>query len=503
MSVCNSDVDPVPSRTHAPCRRRPNSAMRWRHGARMTVPASAPPSRPLAGLPPAVRLSVNALLLASGLAALLAPALWNGWPIVFFDTGGYIRRALLLDLEPGRSLFYGLFLEGTSLGWRSFWGPVLAQAAATLWLIHLTLRALHLPSGAAPAALAAALLSAVTGIAWYTAQLMPDALVPLLVLALWLLGFRHGRLSGLERAGVAVVALLALLSHMSSMALAVGLVIVTAAAALAARRWGWRVEVRVLPPALVVAASLILMPLLHLAIVGKAVYTPGGPVFVFGRLVQDGIAQKRLDAVCPAQPDAYALCAFRADMPTTANDFIWHTESPFRKIGWWGGADAELSRLSRDAIAAYPVEFVATSIRSTLEQLVKVRTGDGLDEWQEVTRWVLTTQMPRPVDGFDAARQQRERITQPVFDALNTVHVPVAHLSGLALILVLAWAARTGRTDLALLSGFVLLALLGNAFICGALSNPHDRYQSRLVWLATFVPMAAALAWRRGAYRPK
>jgi hypothetical protein len=30
----------------------------------------------------------------------------------------------------------------------------------------------------------------------------------------------------------------------------------------------------------------------------------------------------------------------------------------------------------------------------------------------------------------------------------------------------------------------ILLALLGNAVICGALANPHNRYGSRLIWLA-------------------
>jgi hypothetical protein len=41
------------------------------------------------------------------------------------------------------------------------------------------------------------------------------------------------------------------------------------------------------------------------------------------------------------------------------------------------------------------------------------------------------------------------------------------------------------------LLGFVLTALIGNAIVCGTLSNPHDRYQSRLIWI---VPFAVALA---------
>jgi hypothetical protein len=42
-----------------------------------------------------------------------------------------------------------------------------------------------------------------------------------------------------------------------------------------------------------------------------------------------------------------------------------------------------------------------------------------------------------------------------------------------------------------------LLALLGNAAICGTLSIPADRYQSRLTPLATLAVMLAALGWRK------
>jgi hypothetical protein len=39
----------------------------------------------------------------------------------------------------------------------------------------------------------------------------------------------------------------------------------------------------------------------------------------------------------------------------------------------------------------------------------------------------------------------------------------------------------------------VSLALLGNAFVCGVISGPHDRYGSRLVWDATFTALMAGL----------
>jgi hypothetical protein len=51
---------------------------------------------------------------------------------------------------------------------------------------------------------------------------------------------------------------------------------------------------------------------------------------------------------------------------------------------------------------------------------------------------------------------------------------------------LLGWR-RQGFADLGLLAGTTAAALLANAFVCGVLSNPHDRYGARLVWIAPFV----------------
>jgi hypothetical protein len=48
------------------------------------------------------------------------------------------------------------------------------------------------------------------------------------------------------------------------------------------------------------------------------------------------------------------------------------------------------------------------------------------------------------------------------------------------------------KWNAAILPAFVMIALLGNAFICGVFSGPHSRYQSRLVWLPTFVLLLQA-----------
>ena len=63
------------------------------------------------------------------LLVLLAPALWNGFPLIFSDTGGYLARPFERTLELGRSAFYGTFIAaGIPL---DFWPNVLLQAALT------------------------------------------------------------------------------------------------------------------------------------------------------------------------------------------------------------------------------------------------------------------------------------------------------------------------------------------------------------------------------------
>jgi peptidoglycan/LPS O-acetylase OafA/YrhL len=86
---------------------------------------------------------------------------------------------------------------------------------------------------------------------------------------------------------------------------------------------------------------------------------------------------------------------------------------------------------------------------------------------------------------MEAAHQQQHDLN---FPAINRLHMPVAYLAMLLLLGVIALASRYDRLAyLRQLAITVALALLANAFVCGALSNPHDRYGARMAWLAVLV----------------
>jgi hypothetical protein len=137
----------------------------------------------------------------------------------------------------------------------------------------------------------------------------------------------------------------------------------------------------------------------------------------------------------------------------------------------------------------YPAWQAGAALRAMGQQLVHVATGEGTNGWIPHTYGIIERYVPAQVTPMRAARQQHWGVN---FDNVNWLHVPVALVSMLALVALLAQALATRRLDdLTLLAATVTLALLGNAFICGVISGPHDRYGARMVWVATFVVLMA------------
>src|ERR1044071_4404990 len=128
---------------------------------------------------------------------LLAPAIWNRFPLLQYDTGGYLVRWFEGYLVPSRSTVFGLYLN--IFAHPDFWPAVVIQAALTVWILALLLRALGF--GGRPSLLLGGTnaLSAVTTLPWLTSILLTDIFAGLAVLAVHLLIFADGALQRWER----------------------------------------------------------------------------------------------------------------------------------------------------------------------------------------------------------------------------------------------------------------------------------------------------------------
>ena len=426
----------------------------------------------------------NGRLLACALMLVMLawPALWNGFPIVFPDTGGYLARPFEATLATGRAAIYGAFLL---LGIKfQFWPNIMIQAGLITWLILLTLRLHGFGHRHWLAAAIMAGLCALTGLPWYAAQLMPDILVPAAVLAVALLAFYAEDLRRWELAALVGVVAAAIASHMSILALVLAIV----AALGVVRLLGSRVPLprpRVLLPATAVAAGALLALLSNFVITKQFAFTPGGFNFVFSRLVQDRIVDRYLKDHCP---DATVrLCKYRGDVPETANRWLWALDSPIYKLGGLKAYEPEARLIVVESLSLYPLMHLEAAIVSTVKQFVRFATGDGLTPWAWYTRLTFERFAPGALHGYITGRQATSSFD---FSWINLIHVPMQALAivGLPIIMLARSSSRISA-----LAALVLAALLANAAICGVLSSPHDRYQGRLAWLAVLVAAIALL----------
>lgn len=400
---------------------------------------------------------------------------------MFYDTGAFIDLAMQGGFSAERSAFYALFI-GSFWPHLSLWPAMIAQVLITV-LVMAEFARIVLPSLTPWRYFGLILaLCIVTGLPWYAAEVLPDIFAPLMVLSLYLLGFHTAALTGPRKVALIAVAVLGATSHASHLGLAAGLAIVIGLMQLASRRMDL---LRAAPhfglPALVFALSLLALVTSNFLRTGEIFVSRAGPAFVLGRLIQDGIAQRLLDDTCPGS--GYRLCAFKDTLPKTANDYLWG-DSPFQELGGFAGTADEAKSIVAESLKRYPLLHLKMAVLNTLEQLVTIESGDGIEPLNDVPVPAMQRHMPDQLDDYRAARQQSDSIA---FGWINVLHVPVGAVSMIALIAILATAtARRHWNDRVFLPTFLLFTLLGNAFICGALSNPHDRYQSRLIWAVCF-----------------
>lgn len=431
---------------------------------------------------------VAAGLIACAALLLLLPALWNGFPFIFYDSGDYLAVTLTGQRVVYRDPIYG-YVAAVLHGRHTLWGVAVGQSLLSAWILWEVVGQMFHERGRAAAFLAVtALLAVGSSLPWFSAQVMPDIWGALAVLMVALLALTD--LPAWKRAALALLLAVALACHLSFLPLGAGLLLLLLGLRIVLIRKGLVVRLGWTAIAVAVAPSLIVAA--NLSLGGPAALSQTSHAFLLARMMQDGLAKRTLDRLCP--DPTLKLCALKDRLPTSANDFLWSDSEAFALVGGWLDSREEANRIIAASFDLFPAEHVVSAVKLSVQQLIWFSTGDGLESQAEP--WgVIEAHLPRDFPSYEAARQQTGLLP---LRSINDIHVPLAALAMLSLPLLLwaAWRSRRwrGAAALVLIGG----ALLGNAVICGVLSNPNDRYESRVVWLAVFaLGLAAAEAVRK------
>jgi hypothetical protein len=381
-----------------------------------------------------------------------------------------------------------LFLAGGAF---SLWPIVVLQALMASYLI-LELARIEVPGLTLwGLAVIGAVLSAATGIDWYVGQVEPDIFTPMLVVGSYLLLFRSSRLTKAKRAVIVGLTGLAVACHPSHLGLQIGLIIAAVLLRLACRRWRDLPKPDLRRGLIGLAAALGMILAGNFALTGTIFISKSGSVFVFARLMQDGIVQRLLKDTCPPAGNiAWQLCPYKSRLPYNANAWLWGSESQFHALGGFTSKSQqqEDGRIILESLKRYPVMNLKAAFYDSLLQFLDFKTGDGIEPQLNILEAGFKHLIPSQVPAYLKARQQQGKLR---FKSLNMIHVPVGAMSVLGMLLLLHNLASRKAWQQASLPALVLLALIGNAIICGTFSNPHDRYQSRVIWLPSLVLLLA------------
>ncbi len=426
--------------------------------------------------------AVPSAIVAGGLF-LLWPAFWNGYPLLFTDSGAFLHQTVGPLMIWDKPWIYGPLLH--LFHWQvSLWLAVLGQGVVISWLLWLVLRVLGRAGAGRHLAICAG-LAAFTTLPFSAALIMPDVLVAAVVLPAFLLGFGWGGLGTVERVALILLAGVATASHLSFLPLSAGLGVIVLL--LRGRAWA------LLP--LVVALGL----LLGTNRIGHGAWSvsPYGSTFLLARLIADGPAARTIADRCATGAPGWYLCAWAGRLPEDSDVFLWSPDSPVNRDAdgrarFLGGAllAPEARVIVAETLAREPGAVASAVLANTLRQMLLIQPGDTL-----IPNDLEIAVRPRLVEGFgtaeaeafDAGLQARGLLVAPPWPWLFVAVVLLA-------LPVLAWRVRGDRPALCL-ALIVLAGLVGNAAATGGLSKPHHRYHARIVWLLPFAAMV--VAWPR------
>ncbi len=430
------------------------------------------------------RFLLRAALIAGGAFVLLWMPLWNGYPLIFSDTGTYLFSAWQLFVPVDRPLGYGLFIRAASLA-PSVWAIVFAQALGTSVLLFRNAELL-LPKTRAREFFAFALIgltALLTNVSMFVGWVIPDVFASWVFLGavwFWLARARH------EKIIAALFVTFAFLVHNSHLWIALGALVPFALifVLLSQERRGALKKIAAL------VAVIVLGIALNVAInawLGKGFSLGrGGNTFFVNRLHETGILKRTLARYC--ETETWTLCGARETLNAHEGElgwFLWNENSPLAQTDWETAA-SEHGAIARRALECCLAEFLNISARSSWELFWLIERENDLlvqPDSADAAR-AIRELYPREWAMFQVSGQQHGA---PPPNYLFAVSPLARELFWLVAALILFCVARMRHDSLWLAVWFALfIFLVMNATVTGSLSGVFARYQARVFWLVTF-----------------
>lgn len=425
----------------------------------------------------------KSILLITGTLILSIPAFYNGYPLVYSDTGTYLYSGFDLFVPNDRPLAYGLFLRLSSLKF-SAWLSVLLQNLITAFILFETTTLVVKESILRVAYPLLVLgLTLVTGIGWYSNQLMPDFFAAILILCIFILA-RKSKLLGVSGIAVSLIFVLALSTHFTHILLALLFLV----ALLIVRKTRAMLPVgRIWVLASLIAAALLVNPVLNYIFERNFMLSRGSHVFLMAHLNDTGMLKEYLDEKCPDAPER--LCNYKDSLPADLAAFMWDGKT-LESLGGWVDSKEDFNQVIEDNLKGrYLFENLFYSVMYGLIQLTRFEIGQGIGPYEEGSApyGQIHWRFRHELNQYLNSRQNKWKGADLNFVPLNRFHLIVISLSVLILLFLFKKENFRGlRTGSRLLLNIAIYGIVLNAFVTAGLNSPCERFQARVIWLLPF-----------------
>jgi hypothetical protein len=233
--------------------------------------------------------------------------------------------------------------------------------------------------------------------------------------------------------------------------------------------------------------------------------SPIRPPFLTARLISEGPGFDLLKSKCPAA--GFEACRFIDRMPRDSDTFLWSLNP---EDGVFSVVSHEVQRRLAEQDLAFalaslkhePLAVILQSAESAVRQASLTQVGDVANLPPDAAAWDdhFATKLPEP-HSSEVRSSLYARGRMPVaFVEITTLLSAVAAALFLATLAARSVGVGDSRRQIGIFAALILYGVAANAAVTGALSKPHHRYNTRVIWT---LPLAALAVVGRAAGRKK
>ncbi|MEO5775973.1 MAG: hypothetical protein ABIQ27_03655 [Flavobacterium sp.] len=423
---------------------------------------------------------------------LLIPAFYNGYPLVYSDTGSYIFSGMDLVIPEHRTIMYGLFIRFFSLSF-SLWLVVFMQSLMVSYVLWHITKAVNKNISKRLFLVIMALFSGFTGLGWYSSQIMPDIFTVTAICTLFLLALKSDY-KVYQKIIFSVFLIFSINAHFSNYLIVVliilGLFIISRTKFIPKAKQ----ELSFLLPTIIIAVSILTGSLVNYAVGRTFKMNQGSHVFLMGKMLDSGVLKSFLDDKC--KDENYVLCQCKDSLPNTSRELLWDPKSPLYKNGGWEGSQQSFNKIIGDIFTSpkHLALFTYNATFSSIIQLFQNDVGSGL-----VSTWykdptsppygAISKHFPFELNQYKQSRQNGNLWDQGLdFTFINYINNILLVLSSVFLFFIFTSKSKRESIDIHthLIVITLLLGVLVNAIVAGSLANVYDRLQCRISWTIIF-----------------